>query len=298
MKKNILFGMLLLIATFVSAQKWNSVGSKWNYGYSLFSVEGYNVLKIGNDAFVNGFSCKTITGFDREYDYNSPSSPTTTSSPYNIYTYISNDTVYFFRNGQFRPYYYFNAKVGDTISYYTELPCYSPDTQILAVVDTVKNVIISGQNLKYFHARFIPRTQLIIPLDISYMEKVGATNNFLLPSFSCNFDAKPYISFCNFIDSSFNGVAMYPSHKCEYNLGIDDVNNIEVLKLYPNPTNNVLEIETSITDFTVKIYDLTGMEIYCPSSDKQVNVSMLSSGIYLLSLRNQKGSLFMKFIKE
>ncbi len=54
------------------------------------------------------------------------------------------------------------------------------------------------------------------------------------------------------------------------------------INLYPNPTNDVLHIETDLTDFHVKIAHLNGQILLKEANKTQVNLSHLPNGIYFL----------------
>lgn len=53
------------------------------------------------------------------------------------------------------------------------------------------------------------------------------------------------------------------------------------IKLYPNPANDILNIETSLEIQSVEIYTIQGQKV-ASSTEKQINVSHLVSGIYLV----------------
>ena len=78
----------------------------------------------------------------------------------------------------------------------------------------------------------------------------------------------------------------------------------DVIKLYPNPTNDILNIDniTQSDNITLKIIDITGKVVITEklsnSSTAQLNVAHLAQGLYLLEITN--GSKFIsrkKFVK-
>lgn len=74
-------------------------------------------------------------------------------------------------------------------------------------------------------------------------------------------------------------------------------NNLEV-SLYPNPVNNVLNIETALELQSVEIYNIQGQRVKI-SNQKQLNVSDLAKGIYLVKIQNNENSILTKkFIKD
>lgn len=78
------------------------------------------------------------------------------------------------------------------------------------------------------------------------------------------------------------------------------------IKIYPNPTDNELSIETNqkdIVEMDAEIYTLTGKMIYMKSfysNSFKIKTSDLSAGTYILKLKDVKGNLIIdnKFIKQ
>jgi hypothetical protein len=71
------------------------------------------------------------------------------------------------------------------------------------------------------------------------------------------------------------------------------------VKLYPNPVVDYLHLVTDIAIERVTIYDLTGRvvrQINQPANS--IDLSDLSSGIYLLQATSAQGQSMQKFIKE
>ena len=87
----------------------------------------------------------------------------------------------------------------------------------------------------------------------------------------------------------------------EYNssLGIDDVDLVKnQIKLYPNPTSSILNIEMKSNLKQATIYNVLGAEVL-NTSTKSINTSNLKSGMYLLKIEDENGSVSTKrFIKR
>ncbi|QMU63492.1 MAG: T9SS type A sorting domain-containing protein [Flavobacteriaceae bacterium] len=69
-------------------------------------------------------------------------------------------------------------------------------------------------------------------------------------------------------------------------LSIEEQNASQNLILYPNPSNELIHIESNSTIKTAIVYDLNGRVVKKVSSDtiNEINISELSTGIYLLKL--------------
>ncbi len=92
----------------------------------------------------------------------------------------------------------------------------------------------------------------------------------------------------------------------KYTIKIDKATNINTniystnLKLYPNPIKEILIIETKDLDIEyIEILDLTGKLVY--NQDKyhsSINLSHISSGVYLIKILTNEGLITGKVIKE
>jgi hypothetical protein len=81
--------------------------------------------------------------------------------------------------------------------------------------------------------------------------------------------------------------------------GVDNLSltGAGVMKVYPNPVSNVVYIQNAPeTDFTVSIYRMNGVLVLTTklsSGTKSIDVSYLSSGLYLLNVNSRT----FKFVK-
>jgi len=80
-------------------------------------------------------------------------------------------------------------------------------------------------------------------------------------------------------------------------IGIKTITN-EQLRIYPNPTNGQLFIESKDLHVEkVDILDITG-RVVLTSRESTVNISQLSFGTYFVKIKTNKGDLTTKIIKE
>lgn len=74
------------------------------------------------------------------------------------------------------------------------------------------------------------------------------------------------------------------------------------VRLYPNPAQNVLNIETTGTlPFTVQIYDLSGKQLVqqdVTTAQSAVNISGLSAGVYIAELKSGNETLRHKLVVQ
>ncbi|MFH2143658.1 MAG: T9SS type A sorting domain-containing protein, partial [Bacteroidota bacterium] len=82
-------------------------------------------------------------------------------------------------------------------------------------------------------------------------------------------------------------------------VGIDELEDSKTgLNVYPNPTYDILYINTDNKEAVYTIYNNTGQLIQSDKFNNSINVSNLSTGIYLLNIQTKENTYNIKFIKE
>lgn len=72
-----------------------------------------------------------------------------------------------------------------------------------------------------------------------------------------------------------------------------------VTTLYPNPTSDLLNIETKQNISKIEVYDLSGRLVKSAAGkEKQISVSNLNKGMYLIKMHTENGIINSKFIKN
>ncbi len=77
-----------------------------------------------------------------------------------------------------------------------------------------------------------------------------------------------------------------------------DFNLNKAIKLYPNPVTDVLTLSTDIDVNTIEVYNLLGQQILNNKASKQINVSQLPVGTFVIKAQTAKGIYISKFIKN
>lgn len=86
-------------------------------------------------------------------------------------------------------------------------------------------------------------------------------------------------------------------------LSIDHQDFIKDTSVFPNPVTNQITIQTSVKDLQqlqIQIYTIIGKKVFEQNglSTKTIDVSNLTSGIYILQLKNKKQQKTVKLIKK
>ncbi len=87
------------------------------------------------------------------------------------------------------------------------------------------------------------------------------------------------------------------------NTGLNRLNNLNEIKIYPNPVNGNLNIDLPNhgMDAILRLYELTGnivLQVRIENSENSVDVSSISKGIYLVEISDSKTIIKKKLIKN
>ena len=81
-------------------------------------------------------------------------------------------------------------------------------------------------------------------------------------------------------------------------LSIGQTNQLESIKVYPNPTSGIVYISPSEKVLTIQIYDLLGKVIMSEKGVNKVNIRDLSSGVYMIKLSDGDNETIHRIIKD
>ena len=70
----------------------------------------------------------------------------------------------------------------------------------------------------------------------------------------------------------------------------------ESVVLYPNPASGMLNIKTKVTSGKIEIYTISGKKVLTTNNQPKIDISTLSSGIYLLRIKSDKNIETKKFV--
>jgi hypothetical protein len=84
--------------------------------------------------------------------------------------------------------------------------------------------------------------------------------------------------------------------------GIKMQNNSELLSIFPNPAKDELRFKSNEKIKSYSIYNLTSELILTEQTDllneQKANIEALKSGVYILKIETENGSLVSKFVKQ
>lgn len=106
------------------------------------------------------------------------------------------------------------------------------------------------------------------------------------------------------IDWQISNIQLYDFSFLTLDLGNFDKKSEHLFKIYPNPTENILNIASADIQQIdeMYIYDITGKRLLIATKDqvekKNIDVSSLSSGVYIVQIISNSKNYSIKFLKE
>lgn len=90
-------------------------------------------------------------------------------------------------------------------------------------------------------------------------------------------------------------IALLGADPCGLATSVDNIKTSDNIKLYPNPTNGLLNIEgVATTDLNIWVYDAYGKLITHVMNQTTVDLSNQSSGLYYISIQQGNGEVISK----
>ncbi|MFH2143677.1 MAG: T9SS type A sorting domain-containing protein [Bacteroidota bacterium] len=275
MKKNIL--LLLIVSPIIClSQYWGEHNAVWYYNQMdygpPFDHDYYRFYAIG-DTVVLGDTVKIIK---QEYI-------STIDSGYTHHIMKSeNNRVFLFDSvtNSFQLIYDFNASQGDTISVFC--PTANQDTTIKIIVDSLTYLNLNGYNLiiqyvsqPVFQEFYI--TGMII-------ENIGWTG-YMFPIHS--WVDPPNGGSLRCYEDSLIGLLKCCSYDCDYINSVDYLTQDFDIKVFPNPTSGLINIETE-NIISIEIIDIDGIIVY-DGKETEIDIANLNNGVYLLKIATNEG---------
>ncbi len=98
-----------------------------------------------------------------------------------------------------------------------------------------------------------------------------------------------------------NGPVWVASSTSCWGVGVEESPELNSVKLYPNPFNELINIEGITEETTLNVYDITGKLIHSnliKTANSTLSTSEFSNGIYIIRLQSNLGSRSFKLLKQ
>jgi hypothetical protein len=83
----------------------------------------------------------------------------------------------------------------------------------------------------------------------------------------------------------------------EFSIGINETSKNNAIKIYPNPSSSIINIDCNEHFSTIRIIDIQG-KMVLQSNQKTIDINGLEDGIYVVQVLTENGVLNSKFVKQ
>ena len=181
--------------------------------------------------------------------------------------------------------YDFNLSVGDTIWLFE----YDP-----MILDSIEYKLINNENRKHFYFSY-PSYQSLTEF---WIEGIGS-NRGIFTSGTATVDGGGFWLLC--MKENGDLIYMNPNYNnCFLITEIQETNN-SIIEVYPNPAQNKIKVKNTenIKIESSSIVDLKGQKLLEFKKNKtELDLSVISTGIYLLKVTHEKGEIIRKIMIE
>jgi hypothetical protein len=307
MKKNYLFAMLFVLSLAnINAQIDIDVSFETAEGYSLGLIEGQNGWITNPDAssFMVISDTESTDGSQSLYFQGDPNGPL----PGNAIAPAVLDLVGLTGNITYSADVFIEAENGTN------------DSEFNIIVQSIAEQLLTARVAFFGGDILVVNTNPADPNTLTFqLAGTYITEQWFELKMELNFDAGTIVYSVDDVEiftgdafggqsidqflffSSFNQTGAYIDDiKFESEtLSVDSENAIS-FSVYPNPTTDVLNIQSANTlDIqNISIMDMSGKQSKATFNNNQVDVSHLQSGMYILNVETDQGNESIKFLKQ
>ena len=215
------------------------------------------------------------------------------------YTYLSGDTVFYYKNNCFNVLYNFGAQLGDKWDLGIDSNSWKCSKSIIEV-DSVKTMVLNNITYRCLHVK--PQLNSSVYLKGWIIEKFGSIKGYLFPmENSCDSNIVvdgAEISFSCYKDTTFPLLNL--THlDCEYFFDLINILELQLqeVSVSPNPILDKLFIYADEKNpvSNVTIYDINGRQIGLYHSSV-INFEEYHSGLYFLKIELTNGKIINRRI--
>ena len=73
---------------------------------------------------------------------------------------------------------------------------------------------------------------------------------------------------------------------------------LDNIKIYPNPVDDILQITGNQDSYNIEIYSLTGQKIYSAFNISNVDMSLYANGVYIIKVYHGNSLTLKRIIKS
>ena len=303
----ILISFALIVSLASWSQTWAPIGAQWHYeNYNFSGYRGYFHFESIKDTVVLGKNCREIYS-DSDYGC-------IHRSQHRIFTYQSNDSVYFLNyvdsaSPQYQLHFRWDAKPGDSWLMIGEGPSQLSRTRDSIIVKVASNntILINGIQRRLVKVSYLyPDSTSSHFGTVDHIEGIGDMYYMFGTEKESGFCDIEHPSGLRCYQDSVVGLFMnIPSDSCTEIKGpYDNIGELSddrtIVKVFPNPFTSDLNISSEFSNCQITLHNSLGTQILKRTiSGKEIlQLHQLSPGIYLLTVSSGQQHSTLRLIKD
>jgi hypothetical protein len=293
MKKILLALCATIIGFSAYAQEWFPTGAKWTYNViwpsAYPTVQEIKTVYCKGDTLIDGINAKILVG-------GQTMCALVWGNQNYLYYNVEQDIVYLYWENEFKPYYDFSKKAGE--SYFSYYHRYHSDPAINEYIFTVDSVVVREIGGIPLRQQFFSISD---PLSGFYLgqgnaiESIVSFRSFYPEDGACDFEVSSGLRCYESPNLNYYAKPEYALYGCDYGVGINENLQKSVIQIFPNPVRDIvtIQIEENMVQFPVSFFliDVLGNKITegeIVNSYTSINFSNLPKGIHFLKLNHRE----------
>ncbi len=297
MKKAILTFGICFITLLSIAQTWAPIGAKWTYGTqsNMNGIIEYREWVSVGDTIIGADTCRIIRRIG---------APAEEDIVNQLVTYEDSNKIYLYNNvtNQFTVLYDFNKNTGGTWTINAD------SCNVLITVDSTDTEVVNGFSLKvlYITSNYQAVFSGKIVQHFGHLRRPYP--NMRVFCYMQPLDGQCYTGLRCYDDSSFGFHSFNIAPSCDNITSVNEENSSNAFTIYPNPSSNLLNIETTFAkkeNVHISLYNAMGVKVMnieqglvVGTYNKQLNIESLPSGVYFLSIQTDNTTAIKKVVKQ
>jgi hypothetical protein len=296
MKYQLLILIILTLNTLTSAQEFAPLNAKWHFEDCYFDVNGpitYSIIKTVGDTIID----ERYSTIIHLYGDNGQTFVT------GLIVHEDQGKVYFHEAEEFRLFFDYNLKAGDTLAYrvpvnapYFQSNCggaeVDPDRTYYALITEITSLEADGKELLVFNTSILRPDDdyfyVAWELEV-FTQRIGSPHGLFGRSEAQVLGGFPGVYRC-YEDDEIS-INFSPTVSCDFttvNIS-DNVNNTKIT-IYPNPAGHFIKIRNFVDNCSlIELTDVNGRILKSKAiestTETNMNLSDIPPGIYFIRMK-------------
>lgn len=286
--------MLTCYSMFGFSQNFAPLGAKWHYGVGyMMPGEGFISFESIYDTIVATKNCRVVQQSSSIYCSN---------RPMNVAVYEEDSVVYYWDEHRqvFQTLYDFTKQEGES----WQLVLTNSFSQDLDTID----VLVTNRSVTQMNQFFLQTLEVLYTVRGQFEWSYQSFIHERIGDFGFLYNHQSATVICDdgfshglrcYEDSAFGFYTTNAAKPCDFNsLDVGELSRMDI-KVFPNPSTDIIRIDSPSEIRAISICDATGKVLFFFSDlEMDFDISFLEEGIYFVRVETQQMMTYVSFVKE